>query len=267
MPAPSDSPVAGYPSAAAITSAANFAPDNSHLCAVGIEDEGKEGALECLIERGDYRVRLADTHGQRNQASMLIKRLYSWRGYQTSNSPAVEESHDPNRVTLEVSSVSGNHLFGTLTVAKDSASGLLADHLYKADIDTWRAKPNVRACEMSKLAVDPEYGSKEVLASLYHLGNMYAIYYFGCTDLFIEVNPRHVKFYKRMMGFEQAGEERMCERVKAPAVLLHLDLGYLSEQVAKWGGTKDPRERSLYPYFFSKPEETALVRRLLNPSD
>lgn len=265
MSALTESPAACYPAATLHSATTSFGSTQSHLCPVGIEDEGKNDALECLIDRGDYRVRLADTHGQRNQASMLIKRLYSWRGYQMGDQN-LEENHNPNRVTLEASSTGGNHLFGTLTVTKDSASGLLADSLYKAEIDRFRANPAMRACEMSKLAIDPEYGSKEVLASLYHLANMYAIYYFECTDLFIEVNPRHVKFYKRMMGFDEAGEMRMCERVNAPAVLLHLDLSYLDAQVVKWGGTKDPKERSLYPFFFSKQEEQALVRRLLNPT-
>lgn len=262
MSATTESPAAAYPSATVHAANTNFGPAHSHLRPVGIEDEAKTDALECLIDRGDFRVRLADSHGQRNQASMLIKRLYSWRGYQTSS--ASVETHDPNRVTLEASSNSGNHLFGTVTVCKDSASGLLADNLYKAEIDTFR-NAGAQVCEMSKLAIDPEYGSKEVLASLYHLAAIYAIYYFKATNLFIEVNPRHVMFYKRMLGFVQVGDQRMCGRVDAPAVLLHLDLSYVDGQVVKWGGTRAPKERSLYPFFFSKQEEQALLKRLISP--
>ena len=36
----------------------------------------------------------------------------------------------------------------------------------------------------------------------------------------IEVNPRHVRYYERMLGFEVIGPERMNPRVEAPAVLL-----------------------------------------------
>jgi hypothetical protein len=38
------------------------------------------------------------------------------------------------------------------------------------------------------------------------------------------VNPRHVRFYRRVFGFAVAAAERVCERVGAPSVLLRLDL-------------------------------------------
>jgi hypothetical protein len=44
------------------------------------------------------------------------------------------------------------------------------------------------------------------------------------TDVVIEVNPRHVRFYQRVFGFVVGAAERMCERVGAPSVLLRLDL-------------------------------------------
>ena len=51
------------------------------------------------------------------------------------------------------------------------------------------------------------------------------------TDAFIEVNPRHVAFYSRALGFTVASEARFCERVRAPSVLLHLDVETLDEQL------------------------------------
>ena len=44
------------------------------------------------------------------------------------------------------------------------------------------------------------------------------------TDVVIEVNPRHVRYYQRAFGFRAFGAERRCERVGAPARLLHLNL-------------------------------------------
>ena len=40
--------------------------------------------LEHVVDRKEFKIRLADTHGQRSSASMLIKKMYSWRGYQTA---------------------------------------------------------------------------------------------------------------------------------------------------------------------------------------
>jgi len=57
------------------------------------------------------------------------------------------------------------------------------------------------------------------------------------TDAFVEVNPRHVSFYRRAFGFLVASEERMCERVKAPAVLLRLRLEALEAQMQAIGAS------------------------------
>ncbi len=51
------------------------------------------------------------------------------------------------------------------------------------------------------------------------------------TDVFIEVNPRHVTYYSRIMGFVVAAGERLCERVCAPSVLLHLEVEALAARL------------------------------------
>jgi hypothetical protein len=58
----------------------------------------------------------------------------------------------------------------------------------------------------------------------------------------------------------------MCPRVGAPAVLMHLDFAYATEQIAKYGGTFAEIEgvRSIYPYFFSPQDEAGITARLLS---
>jgi N-acyl amino acid synthase FeeM len=211
---------------------------------------------EILLERSDFQVRLADTRGRRNKSSLLINRMYSWRGYKRSSN---DPSQDVNRITLQA--CHADTVFGTLTVAFDSHAGLAADALYRTEIDWFRSSGSI-VCELTRLAVDPKDGSKEVLGALFHLAYIYGGLLRGATDVFIEVNPRHVSFYKRMLDFQQAGECKMCARVDAPAVLLHLDVGYVAEQIARYGGHRGRGKRSLYPYFFSKQEEAGLARRV-----
>jgi hypothetical protein len=115
---------------------------------------------------------------------------------------------------------------------------------------------------MSKFAVDPQYGSKEVLASIIHLGYIYAHVIHKATDLLIEVNPRHAGFYERRLGFRQIAGMRTCPRVNAPAVLLHIELAYMGAQISRHAGSRDTREKSLYPYFFSPCEEEAPANRI-----
>ena len=216
----------------------------------------------CFLKRGDFSISLNASPGLRTEVGALIKRMYSWRGYETEN--VVVSSHNPNRLTLEATI--GRRLVGTLTLGLDSEEGLSADELYFDEVNEFRREGR-KLCELTKLAVDPQYSSKEILASLFHLAYIYGHKIHKATDLFIEVNPRHAGFYRRMLGLAQIGEERSCRRVQAPAVLMHLELDYVNAQISSLAGSCRSSEKSLYPYFFSKHEEKGLtntLRRHLN---
>ncbi|MBI2224900.1 MAG: hypothetical protein HYU44_08080 [Betaproteobacteria bacterium] len=209
-----------------------------------------EEIQDYVLERRGYRVSRAGLPDRRTKASMLIERMYSRRGYHTETASTLP--HRPTRITLETSR--GEELIGTLTLGLDSEEGLLADALYQSEMNGLRATGR-KLCEISRLAVDPQYGSKEVLASLFHLAYIYARIIHKATDVLVEVNPRHARFYKRMLSFRQIGQVQTCPRVNAPAVLLHLELAYMDTQIARHAGSRDTHEKSLYPYFFSTCEE------------
>lgn len=212
---------------------------------------------DVAVDHQIFKIRLADVHGRRSAASMLINKMYSWRGYDAT---AALDPH-PNRITLTASH--GDQVIGTISLGFDSPIGLLVDELYKAEIDPLREQGH-KLCEFTKLAVDSHVRSKRVLAALYHISYIYARNIQEHTDLFIEVNPRHVKFYQRMLGFKQHGEEKLNRRVNAPAVLLWLELDYAHRQIQKLGGAVEfsASEKSLYPYFFSQAEENIITERL-----
>lgn len=208
-----------------------------------------------VLRRGDYSIRLADSPRRSSEVSALVKRMYSWRGYDTENTAV----SPPSQITLEA--FSGEDLVGTLSLRLDSEHGLLADELYKEKISTFRAKDRI-VCELSKLAIDPQFSSKELLASLFNLAYICGRFIHRVTDFFIEVNPRHTGYYKRMLGFHQLGEARNCQRVNAPAVLLHLELDYVDAQVSSLAGSHECRGRSLYPYFLPEHEEEMVTKRI-----
>jgi hypothetical protein len=210
------------------------------------------------VSQQSFRIRLADTEDGRNSASMLINKMYSWRGY----TGAHKLQGSPNRITLTASYK--DMVIGTATLGMDSSVGLLADEVFKDEIDRFRTRDG-KACEIIKLAFDPNIRSKMVLASLFHIIFIYGRRIHQCTDVFIEVNPRHRLFYERMLGFRRQGEMKTNPRVNAPAYLLWVSLDYVEQQIIKYGGTSDHPDttRSLYPYFFSLREEEGIVRRLL----
>ena len=119
--------------------------------------------------------------------------------------------------------------------------------------------------EVTRLAIAPEHThSKLLLVRLFNFIYIFARKVKGYDDFVIEVNPRHVAYYRRLLGFEVAGSERPCPRVQgAPAVLLRLDLAYPETEVRRIGGAgHGAGERTLYPYFYTWLEEGAVAEFL-----
>ena len=143
-------------------------------------------------------------------------------------------------------------------------SGLPADENFRDKLDTLRVQGR-RLCEPSRLAIDKGV-SKRVFAALIHISYIYAHNIHGFTDYVIEVNPRHVVFYKRMLGFKDFGGERECTRVGAPAVLLRLDAKRLA-QLQKEPYTVFQLDATAYPGSSGSPlfdPESGLVYGIVN---
>lgn len=223
------------------------------------EEGGCPELQDIAVDRKTFRIRLADTDEGRNSANMLVKRMYSRRGYATSR----QTPEGPNLITLLATE--SHSMIGTISISFDSPAGILADETYEDEINLFR-RSGSRICEFTKLAFDPNVRSKQVLAAIFHVAFIYAWHIRNCTDLFIEVNPRHRRFYERMLGFKQHGETRNNPRVNAPAVLLRLESSYGEHKIRKFGGSNSHpgSEKSLYPYFFSHQEQQGIAHRLLN---
>lgn len=213
-------------------------------------------AYEHQIDQQRFHIRMANSQRRRESASLLIKKMYGWRGY------AVDplQAHPLDKITLFAET--GGATVGTMTLCLDGATGLPADDIFRDKLDLLRADGR-RLCEPSKLAIDKGV-AKRVFAALIHISYIYARNIHGYTDYVIEVNPRHVMFYKRMLGFQDFGGERNCPRVGAPAVLLRLDLDYMGAQIRRYGGLMEQHggEKSFYPFFFPIADEPGITGRL-----
>ncbi len=162
-------------------------------------------------------VTLARTKHEVQAAGRLLESLYASRGYLVSQLDA-----DPGS-DLILLAAEGSDAIGTLTLRLDGPLGLRADETYADELDLVRAQGR-RACEFGRFAVARHAHSKAVIGSLF--GHAYEIVRERreLTDVFIEVNPRHAPFYRRAFGFRVAADERTCPRVRAPSVLLRLEV-------------------------------------------
>ena len=211
----------------------------------------------CSGSQAKASIKIAATDEHRQAATDLLNRMYAWRGYGSDHViPA-----SPDHVTF-------NALFccqaaGTITLAVDTQGRLAADTLFRDQLDTYRARKNARICELTKLAFDVPDSSKPLLAALFHSVFIYGYRRYRCTDLFIEVNPRHRRFYQAMLGFETVGDIRHHEGVDAPAQLMHLPISAIRKAIDDMAHDTSMRAvRSLYPFFFRPQEEEDIYSRL-----
>lgn len=202
-----------------------------------------------------FNVRVALSADRHADTGALVRRMYAWRGYAFESGAGAAD-----KVTLYAET--GGELVGTMSLCLDRGNALPADENFGDRLAILRRQGR-RLCEPSRLAIDAGM-SKRVFAALIHISYLYASRLHGYTDYVIEVNPRHVAFYRRMLGFADFGGERACSRVGAPAVLLRLPLEEMGAQISQWGGSfeRHAGERSFYPYFFPCQDEPAISARL-----
>jgi hypothetical protein len=219
-------------------------------------DEASGGA----VKQDTFKIRLAHDDSRTREARFLVEKRYRDKGYLVSAQPG--QLVCPERITL--ATYKGDVVIGTITVGFDTGHGLLVDELYGEEVNKLRQQ-GLRVCEFTKLAIDHKGASKRMIAGLFQVASLYAVKIWGYTDIVIEVNPSHVPFYQRMLGFQPLGDERVCPRVGAPALLLRLDAAnYGTQMVNKFAGHPELSrlERSLYPYFMSPQEENAILARI-----
>ena len=213
-----------------------------------------------VTREDQFKIRLAHNDERTRDAKFFVEKRYSEVGYHGAGSPS--QNSCPDSITL--ATYRGEQVIGTMTLGFDVGNGLLADALYKAEIDVLRARGGSVA-EITKFALDTKMTSKRFLAAMFNVAYIYLCNLWRYTDLVIEVNPSHAPFYIRMLGFEEIGSERMCPRVNAPAVLLWLNLVEKQRQMRAVAGHHElaKQDRTLYPYFFPAQEEAHITERLL----
>lgn len=216
---------------------------------------GSHGPAPRLGAPQVFNIRVALSADRHADSGALVRRMYAWRGYAVESGAATAD-----KVTLYAET--GGELVGTMSLCLDRGNTLPADENFGDRLAILRRQGR-RLCEPSRLAIDAGM-SKRVFAALIHISYLYACRLHGFTDYVIEVNPRHVAFYRRMLGFTDFGGERACSRVGAPAVLLRLPLDQMGAQIGKWAGSfeRHAGERSFYPWFFPLRDEPGISARL-----
>ena len=233
--------------------------DSLKLQAMCIEQDDIEGIQEFAERKDKFQLKLlSGTTEEKRETSMLIEKRYAWRGY---NGAATLEQL-PNRMTMNAELF--GRIYATLTVNIDSPAGLAVDETYPEEVAAFRRR-GARICEFGKFAVEPTVRSKRLLGTLFQLLYIYAYRVQGCTDVLIEINPRHRFFYERYLEFTMIAAEKKCQRIGAPALLMHISAEKVRRRIAELAGRwrELPDEKSIYKYCLPQDQEDAVVLRLI----
>ena len=193
----------------------------------------------------------------------LVARRYGERGLAVSRE-RFSSRREQGDIVCTARERSTDRIVGTLTVRFDGPAGLHADLLFSHELNEWRADGDA-LCEFGGLAVDSHaHEPKRVLAQIFHLGYLHAHRRARCDRLVIEVNPRHIGFYRRCLGLVPMTAARHNPRVNAPAVLMSIDFATIREQIALWGGRPDSlgSARTLYPLAWDEATEATMLAQL-----
>ena len=180
---------------------------------------------------GGLRTLVAVSPQHRYAAERLVRKRYESRGYKFYSEATDFDSPMAKDQRVTLLAEDGGKALGTVTIrVVDATQGLLAQQSHGSEIEGMRNQGHTIG-EVVKLAVEEGADWKSVLNALLQSAYLVAHRFLALTDLFIEVNPRHVRFYQRVFGFVVASAERMCERVGAPSVLLRLELDEFSRKL------------------------------------
>ncbi len=113
----------------------------------------------------------------------------------------------------------GPNVLGTLTVVVDSKAGMPAESEFGPDFDGLRQEGRILA-EATMFACDETIANKttvsmQLMALAYHW-----CVEIGVDDLCLIVNPKHVGFYEKTLGFERLGTEKAMPHVEGNAGIL-----------------------------------------------
>ncbi len=206
-----------------------------------------------------YRMTVANTRREREEAYSLVHRIYASRGFTEDDAGMLWYSaHNAlsETVTFLVRNESGDAV-ASGTVIPDSPLGLPMERMYSREIDGFR-RSGRRVCEINSLVSTVKEGgwrTRIVILKVFSAAFAYARNVLGFDDLVCVASPEHAKFYSRALLLDRIGDVREDPHANgADSVALRLDVTTAEERfLAKYGRKNDLR--NLFRFFRPSSDE------------
>jgi len=223
------------------------------MSAVALDEEGaaREGNPELAATGLDYR--LARTTEERLGAFQLIHNAYVRAGLGAPNVVGMRVTPYQVLPTSQIFvGVLQDEVVSTVSLIGDGELGLPMESMFSEEVAQLRGEGE-RMAEVSCLA-DRRQDGKRFLATFRALTKLMAQFarYEGIQSLMITVNPRHVRFYTKELGFLPISRHiAACPYVQdRPAVALRLEFAHV-----------DRDRPACYDEYFSQWIERQQLRR------
>lgn len=188
----------------------------------------------------NYSISIANTRESRLKAFQLAYEVYLAKGYIPENKRKMLVSpSDSIPDTCVININDGEEVVASITLNFQDHSDLPCQELYNDEVAPL-LEQRLKLVEITRLVIKENHRhSNYLLAQLFQATFIYSFQVKNVSQLVIEVNPRHVAFYQNLLGFTVLGNEKACERVNnAPAILLHLDLNFIHNNLQKFYGNE-----------------------------
>lgn len=205
-------------------------------------------------------VKIAGDIDEFRQAFSLVHDSYLRNGYLSTPRPhgMLFGIHSLLPETVVFVAKSNLKVISTVSEILDTEQfGLPMDELYRKEIDELRSRGR-KIVELSALVTPADFRWTNVVMYICKVMFQYSIDT-GINDLCIAVNPKHVRFYKQILLFEDLGPERHYPKVHAPAVALrvNMDLHFEKTKSVYEGCDFDC---NVHTYFYGREGSRSAVR-------
>jgi hypothetical protein len=172
----------------------------------------------------EYIFKIAESGGERHRAFELLYNEYLRAGYVSQNPERTlcTDHHHLPETTIFLAKSGASVLATASTIRDSSLLGLPMDSVFKDELDELRTQ-NRELLEISSLASDRSQFSRNGIRHFITLVYAHSLFQ-NVHDVCIMVNPRHVRLYESLFGFEIFGSERYYPRVNAPAVAMRVNV-------------------------------------------
>jgi hypothetical protein len=177
--------------------------------------------------------KIASSMADFDSAFDLIYQKYLTKGLIERNSFARRVlRYHLNKGTTTFIAYRGQKPVCTTTLIGDSADGLPLEAIYPIEVERKRME-GLRLAEVSCLAgcgTGSDRNFHRLFMTLMQILGQHADR-FGIDQLVVAVHPRHARYYRRTMGFQQFGDEVCYESLHdAPAVGISLDFEQIKSE-------------------------------------